>query len=81
MDFAFNKLRQFVDEGEGEADIIAYVQEKKQVMRSSPQFVETAREIKKKESEFFKVLREEIKKNEKTQNPMFSHWEKYLKGR
>ncbi len=81
MDFAFKKLQQSADEGTGESDIIAYVQEKKQVMRSSTQYVETAREIKKKESESFKVLREEIKKSTKTQDPMFSQWEKYMKGR
>lgn len=81
MDFAFKKLQQCADESTGESDIIAYVQEKKQVMRSSTQFVETAREIRKKESESFKLLREEMKKSNKTQDPMFSQWEKYMKGR
>lgn len=81
MDFSFKKLQQSADESTGESDIVAYVQEKKQVMRSSVQFVESAREIKKKESESFKVLREEIKKSNKTKDPMFSQWEKFMKGR
>jgi hypothetical protein len=81
MDFAFKKLQQSAEESTGESDIIAYVQEKKQVMRSSTQFVETAREIRKKEGESFKVLREEMKKSNKTQDPIFSQWEKYMKGR
>gem|GEM_PF-1762060 len=78
---AFQKLRQFADETSESGDIKGYVQEKKIVMRSNKQFVDVARAMKKKESATFDALKQGLKKSGKINDPVFSCWDKYLKGR
>jgi len=78
---ALQKLRQFADETGESSDIAGYVKEKKQIMRSNKEFVDVARELKKKESATFDALKQELKKLGKVNDPVFSCWDKYLKGR
>jgi hypothetical protein len=81
LNSAFQKLRQFSTEGGSENDIAAYVREKKAIMRASEIFVKVARENRKREDEYFKHLRDELKTLGKIKDPTFSNWDKYLKGR
>lgn len=78
---AFQKLRQFAEDESVTGDVAGFVKEKKIVMRSNRQFLEVARELKKKESAAFDLLKSEMKKQGKKNDPIFSCWDKYLKGR
>lgn len=79
--YNYQKLIRAYEEVKEGSDIVAFVQEKKKILRSNKHYIETAKKIKQHTEEKFKAIQKEFKKGGKLEVNLPEEWKKIMKGR